>query len=233
MSRWRIPFPFHYSISIAAPFKSITFSCAVPAWSTIFTAISPLLGRSNDAVAALFIIARFSSSISRLNAARRRSIISAAPCDVREVDAAREERLSVEVRIHHHAGYAAGVRRLRLARLRVVDVQPVHADAKSAVRRSQNRQVGVRRQRERRSGALARFSLSAFPFARNDLPKWARDAGLEHESLNFDFAEYGAIFDGKCAIIRRLPNYPIGSIETGQWIPGEGELWSGRVSVGD
>ena len=75
--------------------------------------------------------------------------------------------------------------------------------------------------------------MMAFPVDRNDLPQSARDAGLEHESLNFDFAEYGAVFDGKCAIIRRLPSYPIGSIETGQWIPGEGELWRGRVSVGD
>ena len=157
MSRWRSPFPLRYSVSISDEFKSITFSCAVPAWSIIFTAISPLSGRSNGTVAALFIIARFSSSISRLNAARRRSIILAAPCDVWEVYPAREERLSVEVRIHHHAGYAAGVRRLRLARLRVVHVQPVHADAESAVRRSQNRRGGVRHQRERRSGAPAAY----------------------------------------------------------------------------
>ena len=78
-----------------------------------------------------------------------------------------------------------------------------------------------------------RFALSVYPADSSDLPKRARDAGLEHEPLNFDFAEYGAVFDGKCAIIRRLPSYPIGSIETGQWIPGEGELWRGRVSVGD
>jgi len=78
-----------------------------------------------------------------------------------------------------------------------------------------------------------RFALSVYPADPSDLQKRARDAGLEHEPLNFNFAEYGAIFDGKCAIIRRLPSYPIGSIETGQWIPGEGELWSGRVAVGD
>ena len=78
-----------------------------------------------------------------------------------------------------------------------------------------------------------RFALSVYPADSSDLPKRARDAGLEHEPLNFDFAEYGAIFDGRCAIIRRLPSYPIGSIETGQWIPGEGELWRGRISVGD
>ena len=78
-----------------------------------------------------------------------------------------------------------------------------------------------------------RFALSVYPADLADLPKRARDAGLEHEPLNFDFAEYGAVFDGKCAIIRRLPSYPISSIETGQWIPGEGELWRGRATVGD
>ena len=77
-----------------------------------------------------------------------------------------------------------------------------------------------------------RFFLSVFPADPDDLPQTARDAGLGHEPLNFDF-ERGAIFDGKCAIIRDLPDYPISRIETGQFIPGEGELWSARVSVGD
>ena len=78
-----------------------------------------------------------------------------------------------------------------------------------------------------------RFFLSVFPVDPNDLPRDARDAGFEHEPLNFDFQRYGAIFDGKCVIIRNLPNYSISRIETGQWLPGEGELWSGRAAVGD
>ena len=78
-----------------------------------------------------------------------------------------------------------------------------------------------------------RFFLSVFPADPRDLPQTARDAGLEHEALNFDFKPRGAVFDGKCVIIRRLPGYPISRVETGQWLPGEGELWSARVSVGD
>ena len=74
-----------------------------------------------------------------------------------------------------------------------------------------------------------RFYLSIFPADQNDLPQSARDAGREHESLNFDFARYGALLDGKCVIIRRLPGYAISRIETGQWIPGEGELWRAGV----
>ena len=81
--------------------------------------------------------------------------------------------------------------------------------------------------------ARGRFFLSVFPVDPDDLPQAARDAGFAHEPLNFDFDQYGAIFDGKCVIIRDLPNYRISRIETGQWLPGEGELWSALVSVGD
>ena len=76
-----------------------------------------------------------------------------------------------------------------------------------------------------------RFFLSVFPAEPRDLSQYARDAGLEHEPLNFDFAR-GAIFDGKCAIIRELPDYRISHIETGQFIPGEGELWRGEFPDG-
>ena len=78
-----------------------------------------------------------------------------------------------------------------------------------------------------------RFFLSIFPADLDDLPQSARDAGREHQSLNFDFARYGAILDGKCVIVRYLPDYAISRIETGQWLPGEGELWSAGIAVGD
>ena len=77
--------------------------------------------------------------------------------------------------------------------------------------------------------ARGRFFLSVFPADPHDLPQTARDAGREHDSLNFDFDRYGAMLDGKCVIIRYLPNYPISRVETGQWTPGEGELWSARL----
>ena len=79
--------------------------------------------------------------------------------------------------------------------------------------------------------ARGRFFLSIFPADPSDLPQTARDAGREHQSLNFDFARYGAILDGKCVIVRYLPGYAISRVETGQWLPGEGELWS--VVVGE
>ena len=77
--------------------------------------------------------------------------------------------------------------------------------------------------------ARGRFFLSVFPADQSDLPQDARDAGREHEARNFDFARHGAIVDGKCVIVRHLPDYAISRIETGQWLPGEGELWSVRL----
>ncbi len=78
----------------------------------------------------------------------------------------------------------------------------------------------------------ARFFLSAFPADLSDLPQAERDAGRDHEPLNFDFQLYGAALGGVCVVIRRLPDYPISRIETGQWTPGEGELWRVRATVG-
>ncbi len=83
------------------------------------------------------------------------------------------------------------------------------------------------------SDTRGRFFLSAFPAAAADLPQSARDAGREHEALNFNFDASGEIFDGGCVISRRLPDYPIDRIETGQWIPGEGHLWSARIAMGE
>ncbi len=81
--------------------------------------------------------------------------------------------------------------------------------------------------------ARGRFFLSVFPADPSDLPQSARDAGLKHEALNFDFADYGAALGGDCVIVRELPDYPISHIETGQWLPGEGHLWRGRIAVGE
>ena len=77
-----------------------------------------------------------------------------------------------------------------------------------------------------------RFLLSVFPIDADDLPPEFRALG--HESLNFDFAAFGAVFDGKCVILRTLPDYPIAGIETGQWTPGEGRLWTAnRFPIGE
>ena len=78
--------------------------------------------------------------------------------------------------------------------------------------------------------ARGRFLLSVYPTDVRDLPPERRDIG--HDSLNFDFAPpIGAIFNGKCMANRRLPDYGITKIETGQWIPGGERLWDVEIVV--
>ena len=74
-----------------------------------------------------------------------------------------------------------------------------------------------------------RFILSVFPVRLADIPEARREAG--HAGMNFDFADYGARFDGKCLILRRPATYPIAAVETGRFIPGEGEVWRERIEL--
>ena len=38
-------------------------------------------------------------------------------------------------------------------------------------------------------------------------------------------------FGGRCTVERRLPDYPIARISTGQYTPGEGQIWKTEFSV--
>ena len=79
--------------------------------------------------------------------------------------------------------------------------------------------------------ARGRFWLSIFPADEANLSQNARDDGRSHNSLNFDFDSYGAMFDGKCVAPRPLPDYPIAAIETGQWVPGGARLWTANFEM--
>ena len=74
-----------------------------------------------------------------------------------------------------------------------------------------------------------RFLLSAIPQNPADLPDQFRDLG--HESLNFAFAERGALLDGTCLARVALPGYPIRAIEIGQWMPGGETLWNAEIGM--
>ena len=78
-----------------------------------------------------------------------------------------------------------------------------------------------------------RFFLSVFPTAPADLSEESRAAGRDHDAMNFDFHQYGVIAEGRCVIIRTLPDYPTRRVETGQWIPGESGLWEGDIEIGE
>ena len=75
------------------------------------------------------------------------------------------------------------------------------------------------------SDVRGRFMLSVWASDADDLPDESRARG--YESLNFDFARRGLIFDGACMAWRALPEYPIRAIDLGQW--GGGGDWGARL----
>ena len=76
-----------------------------------------------------------------------------------------------------------------------------------------------------------RFLLSVFPVRLSDIPEDRREAG--HVSMNFNFSDHGARFDGKCLILRRPAPYPVAAVETGRFIPGGREVWRQRIELAD
>ena len=78
------------------------------------------------------------------------------------------------------------------------------------------------------AAAAANFFLHIIPENAADLPAERQAAGFAN--LDFDFARYGGPFDGKCLAAIPLPNYPIKQIRTGQYVPGQGELWAAELA---
>ena len=71
------------------------------------------------------------------------------------------------------------------------------------------------------------FFLHVRPERASDLPERRREVGFDN--MDFDFRLRGSVFDGKCAALVSLPEYPIASLRTGQWTSGEGEAWAATV----
>ena len=70
----------------------------------------------------------------------------------------------------------------------------------------------------------ANFFLHIVPEDAADLPAERQAAGFAHGG--FAFARQGGHFDGKCLAAVALPDYPIKEMRTGQFVPGQGDLWS-------
>jgi len=71
------------------------------------------------------------------------------------------------------------------------------------------------------------FFIHVTPERESDLPPERRRLGFDN--WGFDFLLRGVVFDGKCVAQAPLPDYPIASIRTGQWIRGEGEVWEATL----
>ena len=77
-----------------------------------------------------------------------------------------------------------------------------------------------------------RFFLHTMPEDRNDLPEERKEYGFDN--LDFGFMWRGAVFDGDCVAIAPLPDYPVASIRTGQYVAGFfqwREIWSVAISL--
>ena len=74
----------------------------------------------------------------------------------------------------------------------------------------------------------ARFLLHIYPADPAVLRGGQRGRGFVN--ADFDFAASGALFDGKCVAMARLPEYEMERVITGQHLSGEGIVW--RVDVG-
>ena len=72
--------------------------------------------------------------------------------------------------------------------------------------------------------ADARFFLHIFPADPADLPAASRELGFAN--LDFQFPDHGAHAGDVCVATRDLPPYPIDHIRTGQFVSGEGRVWS-------
>ena len=78
--------------------------------------------------------------------------------------------------------------------------------------------------------ADARFFLHVVPERADDLPDDRREYGFD--TRGFAFFSNGALFEGSCAALAPLPDYPVSSVRTGQYVSGEGEIWSAEFTVG-
>ena len=70
----------------------------------------------------------------------------------------------------------------------------------------------------------SRFFLHAFPADASDLPEAHREGGFY--GRNFRFVDRGATFDDACVLMAELPNFPVASFRTGQYVSGSERIWS-------
>ncbi len=73
------------------------------------------------------------------------------------------------------------------------------------------------------------FFLHLIPVDKADLPDHRRQ--YDFDNMDFDFGPYGFADDGRCVATRRLPDYDIARIRTGQYTD-EGQLWKGEHRFG-
>ena len=75
----------------------------------------------------------------------------------------------------------------------------------------------------------ADFFLHIIPADADNLAAERQPHGFDNR--DFSFAWWGGRFDGNCLAAAPLPDYPIAEIRTGQYTPGQGQLWAVELAV--
>ena len=91
---------------------------------------------------------------------------------------------------------------------------------------SENNTLTYAKQPCARADTQETFFLHLFPAHREDLPDHRKQHGFDH--LDFEFDWRGIRFDGKCWTERKLPEYAIARIHTGQ-----GNAWKAEFDVSE
>ena len=118
--------------------------------------------------------------------------------------------------------------RLRAAYAALANRQPNARAAFDLYR--QDRRLVYLRETCNAADTAANFFLHIIPEDIGDLPADRQAAGFANQ--DFAFARYGGFFDGKCLAAVPLPDYPIKTLRTGQYVPGRGEVWAAELAVG-
>ena len=93
----------------------------------------------------------------------------------------------------------------------------------------QDKQLVYSRETCAATDTAAGFFLHIIPQDGGDLPAERQAAGFAN--LDFAFEHWGGHFDGKCLAAVPLPEYAIAAVRTGQYLPGQGELWAVELAV--
>ena len=82
------------------------------------------------------------------------------------------------------------------------------------------------------AAAAATFFLHIIPAEAGDLPVWRQEHGFDN--LDFHLDDYAWRSGPRCLTARRLPDYPISRIRTGQYVLETGEpIWQAEFTLGD
>ena len=75
-----------------------------------------------------------------------------------------------------------------------------------------------------------KFFLHLEPVNTADLPPERQGLGFANRDFRFNL--YGALYGRNCWALVPLPDYPVASIRTGQFVDGKGELWRAQFPLG-